>query len=182
MTTTTIRRGTAVYDDTTNTITVTTTDGDTMSFPHDRLPGYVADTLAAHGWSCACPEATVPHFTPTGDGREQAYVVSHPMPDGWQDTLTGWVEEYGHLQAQVRGLHDRIRYLIVRPGDVLEGDNIPLELGDPNGMLFAQAGLAIGKAHERASATGEPFGITFAELINPELIEVPSAADDDFWS
>ncbi|MBV9314052.1 MAG: hypothetical protein JO100_09995 [Pseudonocardia sp.] len=168
-----IRRGVATYDPATSTVTVITSDGETLTIGHDRLPANLEHTLAEHGWSTDCPEATTSYFTPVGDGRQRAAVISRPMPDGWEETLRSWVGQYGDLRVAVQGTRRSVRYLLIRPGDVLIGDAQVLELGDPNGMLRERAHRSINKAHTRAAVTGEPYRITFAELLNPDLIEVP---------
>jgi hypothetical protein len=172
------RHGIAIYDPTTKTITVDVAGGEPITIRHDRLAGYVPNTLAEHGWSTDCSEATTPHFQPTDDGRERAAVISRPLPVGWEETLRDWVDQYGDFEVTVRGTPGTVRYLIIRPGDVLEGDTIQLELQDPNGMLFERGGGSMAKARARAAATGEPYRITFAELLNPDLIEVPEVIID----
>lgn len=88
-----------------------------------------------------------------------ARVISYSLPEQWL--------RQGHLQVTVRGVgvppDSRVRYLLIQPGDVLEGDTQVLEVPDPNGMLFAQARRT--SSRPLAAAGGGVHRRTFAELI-----------------
>lgn len=181
------RRGHATYDEAAGTITISDYDSDQrIELRHDDLPANLANTLAEHGWTLVCDEATTPFWMPAGDGRMIAAVVSHTVPPEWLEQRDTWLTAYGHLQAVVRavgaGRDCRIRYLILKPNDVVEGDAGVLEMPDPNTMLFQQSRIAMAKAGLRARRTGQPYACTFAEMVNPDLITVPEASPlDDMY-
>jgi hypothetical protein len=178
------RRGQAIYDEATGTVTISAYDSDQrIKLRHDDLPANLANTLAEHGWTLVCDQATTPFWMPAGDGRAIAAVASYTVPPEWLEQRDTWLATYGDHQSVVRavgaGRDSRIRYLILKPGDIVEADAGVLEIPDPNTTLFRQARIAMRKAGLRANRTGQAYSCTFAEMVNPDLITVPEASPMD---
>lgn len=182
--------GIAILNEETQVITLTTSTGE-VEMPYDGRPAeYLAETLALHGWT-PDPAYQALHkaemlavaqarreWTPTNPAPtvHRCMVISHPAPDGWRDTLDRWTREHGHLPVQVRGLSDprRVRYLVYRPGDTMEYHALCLEIEDPNGQLFARAGLASNRKRAARACNLAKGPTTLAEAINPDLIPIPA--------
>jgi antitoxin (DNA-binding transcriptional repressor) of toxin-antitoxin stability system len=109
--------------------------------------------LALAGWR-------VPPGSPSlYQSPDQVNVIHYPAPPDQAGQMAAWVAEYGQRAAMVRGVGDRIRFLVVT-----DQERIVLEAADPNGTLFQRASTALAAWH----ATGESdteSGCPLAQLI-----------------
>jgi hypothetical protein len=153
----TVRTGTARYDHTTRTLTITADDGEVLTIEHIRLPGNLPNTLGEYGWTIDPDE---PAWVPLQEG-EDLRVVSYPEPENQQEVIDSWVHEYGEYESHVKAAvfgpeRDKqvVRFLVI----IIPDEPLTLETPDPNGRLF-----------ERASAVkrSKPYGerVTLREML-----------------